>query len=125
MAARGGSRRAGEDAAAEGGVPRSAGPRTGEPSQAGGDAVAAVVVASLREEGTTIRRHVARSVAKMVAISPLRKLGGGLEVSGRGTALDLGSLGDVDRDRGRRRTGDLHKTQRNCKCSNGFEPKVN
>ena len=116
MAARGGSRRAGEDAAAEGGGPRSAGPRTGEPSRrVEEDAVVAVVVASLREEGTTIRRHVARSVAKMVAISPLRKLGGGLEVSGRGTALDLGSLGDVDRDRGRRRTGDLH----------GFKPKVN
>ena len=61
MAARGGSRRAGEDAAAEGGGPRSAGPRTGEPSRgAGGDAVAAVVVAFLREEGTTIRRHVAK-----------------------------------------------------------------
>ena len=114
VAARGGSRRAGADAAAEGDGPRSAGLRTGEPSRvAGGDAVAAAGVASLREEGTTIRRHVARSFAKMVAISPLRKLGGGLEVSGRGTALDLGSLGDVDRDRGRRRTGDLHKTQRN------------
>ena len=37
-------------------------------------------------------------------------MGGGLEVSGSGTALDRGSLGDVDRDRGRRRTGDLRLT---------------
>ena len=55
VAARGGNRRAGADAAAEEGVPRSAGPRTGEPSRgAGGDAVAAVVMAFLRGEGTTI-----------------------------------------------------------------------